>query len=148
LKLQQFNIAGTIEQLKQAATVEARIGIITGLLYEIFEAKRALLDYKIQQAIRLIIHHQGNLSIQELNKALNITERTFERRFLTQVGVSPKQFSQIIKFQLSLNQLMDKDYIKLTDIVYNNGFADQSHFIRVFKAFTGKTPKQFTATAR
>jgi AraC-like DNA-binding protein len=29
-------------------------------------------------------------------------------------------------------------------VVYQNGYADQSHFIRVFKSFTGKTPGQFT----
>jgi len=146
LQLDQLNIAATLQQLGQAANAVARVHIITALLCDIFEAKRMLLDYKIQQAIQLIIDNNGSLEIQQLNKALHITERTFERRFLTQVGVSPKQFSQIIRFQQSLNQLMDKDYDKLTDIVYNNGFADQSHFIRVFKAFTGKTPKQFSAS--
>jgi len=49
----------------------------------------------------------------------------------------------IIQFQNSLTQLTIKDYTILTDVVYNNGYADQSHFIRVFKSFTGKTPKNF-----
>jgi len=74
---------------------------------------------------------------------LHLNERTFERRFVAAVGISAKQFSRIIQFQQSLEQLTVKDYTKLSDIVYSNGFADQSHFIRVFKAFTGKSPKKF-----
>ncbi len=143
MQLQQFDAPATIDDLNTATNVEKRVALITAFLYKIFEATRVTLDYKIQQAIRLIINNNGNIPVQELNKTLNINERTFERRFITQVGLSPKQFSQIIKFQQSLYQLLDNDYSKLTDIVYNNGFADQSHFIRVFKAFTGKTPKQF-----
>jgi AraC-like DNA-binding protein len=61
------------------------------------------------------------------------------------VGVTAKQFAKIIQFQQSLEQITVKDYSKLTDIVYANGFADQSHFIKVFKAFTGKTPLAFTS---
>jgi AraC-like DNA-binding protein len=66
-----------------------------------------------------------------------------ERRFLSETGLSPKQFAKIIQFQNSLTQLSVKDYTSLTDVVYQNGFSDQSHFIKVFKAFTGKTPKAF-----
>ena len=81
--------------------------------------------------------------MKKYQSELKLNERTLERRFLNEVGLSPKQFSKIIQFQLSLEQLTLKDFTKLTDIVYENGFADQSHFIKVFKAFTGKTPKTF-----
>jgi len=42
-----------------------------------------------------------------------------------------------------MEQLTQKNFTKLTDIVYKNGYADQSHFVKVFKSFTGKTPKAF-----
>ena len=144
-QLSEFNAARTIEDLDATVNIENIVIIITAFLYKIFEAKREMLDYKIRQAIELIINNNGSTSITELIKTLNINERTFERRFTIQVGISPKQFSKIIKFQSSLNQLTHKDYNNLTDVVYNNGYADQSHFIRVFKAFTGKTPKKFSA---
>ena len=102
-----------------------------------------MLDLTIREAIQLVIDHNGQLSISDLCIELEINERTLERRFLSEVGISAKQFSKMIQFQLSLEQLKEKEYDKLTDIVYENGFADQSHFIKVFKAFTGKTPKAF-----
>ena len=77
---------------------------------------------------------------------MHITERTFERQFVAQVGVTPKQFAKIIQFQFSLNQLSEEDCSRLTDVVFDNGFADQSHFIRTFKKFTGKTPIEFQRT--
>jgi AraC-like DNA-binding protein len=106
-------------------------------------SQKEKIDFSIQQAIQLIINNNGQQTIKELREVLHISERTFERRFAAQVGVTPKQFSKIIQFQLSLNDVAENDYAKLTDVVYKNGFAGQSHFIRVFKAFTGKTPKKF-----
>ena len=116
---------------------------MTNFLFDIFQAKKETLDFTIRHAILLILDKQGQISSMQLCQNLHITERTLERRFLSQVGISPKQFSQIIQFQQSLEQLTLKEFANLTEIVYTNGFADQSHFIRVFKAFTGKTPKKF-----
>ena len=130
-------------QLRSNKKTTDRISAITSFLHIIFQTKKDLLDFKVRQAIQLIIDHKGQVSISDLCMQLKITQRSFERRFLAQVGISPKQLSKIIQFDSSLNQLNEKDYTRLTDIVYANGFADQSHFIRVFKAFTGTTPKKF-----
>ena len=133
----------TEHQLTQNKDLEKRIEIITDFLYTIFQTKKEKLDFTIKQAIQLILKSKGQMANLQLCDDLNITERTFERRFLKEVGILPKQFSQIIQFQQSLQQLTLKEYSKFTDIVYSNGFSDQSHFIKVFKAFTGKTPKSF-----
>ena len=137
-----------VQQLKSNNNSAGRIEIITNLLYEFFQTKKESLDFKIKQAIQLIAESKGQQGIRQLCAELNLTERTFERRFAMEVGISPKQFSKIIQFQQSLEQLILNDYKKLTDIVYANGFADQSHFIRVFKAFTGKTPLKFNRRVR
>jgi AraC-like DNA-binding protein len=133
----------TIRQLTQTSELEKRIEILSSLLFNIFKVKRETLDLQIRKAIQTIIDNKGQISIKEICSKTHITERTFERRFLKEVGIPAKQFSTIIQFQSSLQQLTLKDFTKLTDIVYSNGYADQSHFIKVFKAFTNKTPKAF-----
>lgn len=135
--------AKTEKQLLQNKKLEKRIEIISNFLFDVFQIKKEKLDTTIKQGIQLILSNKGKISMLQLCNNLNITARTFERRFVKEVGILPKQFSQIIQFQQSLEQLTLKDYTKLTDIVYANGYADQSHFIKVFKAFTGKTPKNF-----
>jgi AraC-like DNA-binding protein len=142
-QLQEFDIKKIIAQINNNTGFENWSNILTSFLFSVFQAKKEKIDFSIQQAIQLIINNNGQQTIKELREVLHISERTFERRFAAQVGVTPKQFSKIIQFQLSLNDVAENDYAKLTDVVYKNGFADQSHFIRVFKAFTGKTPKKF-----
>lgn len=137
------NIVELTNKLLSSKTIEKRINIISKLLLLYFERKRQNLDFHIRQAIESIIHTKGQESIRSIAEKSNLNMRTFERRFLKETGLPPKQFAKIIQFQASLEQLTVKDYTKLTDIVYQNGYADQSHFTRVFKAFTGKTPKAF-----
>ena len=136
--------SGTLKLLKESVETNSQIEIIHSFLNTIFQNKKQSLDYAMSEAIRKIIDHKGQLIIGDLCNELNLTERTFERRFFSAVGVTAKQFAKIIQFQESLLQLTVKDYTKLTDIVFANGYADQSHFIKVFKAFTGKTPMTFS----
>lgn len=133
----------TSKQLHATPNLNSRIKIITSLLSSLFTSKQEELDLPIAHAIQTIINRKGKLTIKELYNNLHLTERTFERRFYRSAGVSAKQFSKMIQFQKSLEQININNYNKLTDIVYANGFADQSHFIKVFKAFTGKTPLAF-----
>lgn len=136
----------TLELLNQTPDLEKRTKLISSLLHSLFLHKQEELDLAIGHAIQKIIRKKGQVLISDLYKELHLTERTFERRFSRSVGVTAKQFSRMIQFQKSLEQLTVKDYTKLSDIVYANGFADQSHFIKVFKAFTGKTPLAFKST--
>jgi AraC-like DNA-binding protein len=121
----------------------SRIIILTTYITELVEERKTNLDNAIYLAIKKILAARGKCNLSETAREVNLTKRTFERRFLSETGLKPKKFANIIQFQSSLTQLSVKDYTILNDIVYQNGFADQSHFIRVFKSFTGKTPKQF-----
>ncbi len=141
--LKNFNMKLEIDNLKSSTNFHDWINRISDFLQAIFQAKKALLDYKVQQGILEIIASNGLRPIKQIREKIKIPERAFERRFLAQVGLRPKQFSKIIQFQHSLIDMQSNEYQKITDIVYKNGFADQSHFIRVFKAYTGITPAGF-----
>jgi AraC-like DNA-binding protein len=137
------DIAALKNQLSLCKTLDEKITSITRLLLTYFEKMKQNLDLKIRQAIEIMILSKGQKKIGAIGENISLNIRTIERRFKNETGISPKQFAQIIQFQAALKQLTIKDYTKLNDIVYRNGYADQSHFIKVFKAFTGKTPKAF-----
>ena len=139
------NIQEVLNSLRSSATIDECMELIKTYLLDHFEKKKDNLDFEIRRALEIIIAGNGTENIGQIAKELDFNIRTFERRFLTETGLSPKQFAKIIQFQTSLQQLNSKDYNKLSDIVYENGFSDQSHFIRVFKAFTGKTPKSYSS---
>jgi AraC-like DNA-binding protein len=137
------NISALKNQLSISKTMDEKVTRISKLLLTYFEKMKQNLDFEIRQAIEIMLLSNGQKRISALEANISLNIRTLERRFKNETGISPKQFAQMIQFQAALQQLTVKDYTKLNDIVYQNGFADQSHFIKVFKAFTGKTPKAF-----
>ena len=74
---------------------------------------------------------------------LKLNERTFQRIFKKYVGVTASQYRRICQFHISFAQVRSGDFDKLSDVAYDNGFADQSHFIRSFKEFTQVTPNDY-----
>lgn len=116
--------------------------ITSGLLARI-KSRQLGFDPVVKKVIEQILATQGQVRLHTLAEQLWVNERTLERRFRSETALSPKQFAKIIQFQNSLTQLSVRDFETLSDIVYKNGYADQSHFIRVFKSFTGKTPRAF-----
>ena len=137
------DIGAFIKKISKFTDVEEKIEQICHLLDEFFNARRQSLDYKMLQVLQGIIQSKGLDDIAEIAERLKVNVRTLQRRFLAETGLTPKQFAKIIQFQSSLQQLSIKDHTQLSDIVFENGYSDQSHFIKVFKAFTGKTPGTF-----
>jgi len=133
-----------LESISVATHLADKVKILSGYIHGLISERRLKIDPAIRMAIERILSVDGKLKLGLIAKELNMTKRTFERRFEAETGLLPKQFAKIIQFHRSLTQLSIKDYTLLTDVVYKNGYADQSHFIRVFKSFTGKTPTQFT----
>jgi len=143
LLLKNIDVQQTTDQLNQTDNLDRQINLISNLLTELVKHSSSNADFRIKLAVNTIINAKGNITIKKVREQLHISERTFERHFTKEIGVTPKQFAKIIQFNFSLNQLTEDDYISLTTLSYDRGFSDQSHFIKTFKRFTGKTPKEF-----
>ena len=81
-------------------------------------------------------------NIENVASRYGITSRYLQKIFLQYTGLTPKLYSKISRFQNSL-RLVTKKSESLTSIAYCCGYADQSHFIREFKSFTGLTPSGY-----
>ncbi|WP_309670212.1 helix-turn-helix domain-containing protein [Gemmatimonas sp.] len=81
-------------------------------------------------------------SVQALADAHGVSLRTVQRRFLTQVGVSPKRFSRIVRFhRVCLAWRHEPD--TLARVAADCGYYDESHLVRDFRAFVGEPPAGF-----
>jgi len=132
----------TVQKLHAEVSVDNYVSLITAYL----TAKIGTItdqDDLIKKSIRLILKSNGTISIKEITEKLNVTERSLQRLFKLEAGISPKKFCKIIQFQASLEQLNSEEYLKLGQIAHEKGFADQSHFIRIFRYYTGQTPSSF-----
>ena len=73
-------------------------------------------------------------------------EAEFSRQFRKTIGDSPHQFLMRCRMERALGLLTDAGH-PLSDIAIACGFSDQAHLTRLFKRFTGKTPRQYRAQA-
>jgi AraC-like DNA-binding protein len=72
---------------------------------------------------------------------MSVSERTLRNHFYEYVGCSPKEYIRLVKLrQVAYQMKYSKN--SLTDIAYDNNYADQAHFIHDVKNFTGMSPKQ------
>ena len=102
-------------------------------------------DRNIDEAIRLIERRRGNISIRELELATFTTKRTLERRFQEQVGLQPKTFSRLVRFNEVIRFIESNLNVKWRQLADAFGYYDQSHFIHEFKSLTGALPQDFSA---
>lgn len=85
----------------------------------------------------------NDFSIKSLCEQYGINQRKLERVFNKYMGVSPKLFYRINRFQEIINYMQKNNSENLTRIVYDNNYYDQMHFIKDFKLFAGSTPIEF-----
>ncbi|MFL5746533.1 MAG: helix-turn-helix domain-containing protein [Niastella sp.] len=88
------------------------------------------------------IENAGLMTTKMLSKEYGWNDKKAERVFLKYVGFTPAQFIKIIRFRRSVEKLF-ADYENLTDLAYDSGFYDQSHFIREFYRYAGNKPSDF-----
>jgi AraC-like DNA-binding protein len=99
----------------------------------------------IDEAIRMIERRKGNISIKELEQATFTTKRTLERHFQKQVGLQPKTFSRLVRFNGVIRFVESNLNIKWRQLADAFGYYDQSHFIHDFKSLTGRLPQDYPA---
>lgn len=90
-----------------------------------------------------IVRSKGNIHVENLAKEACMSRRNFERKFLEEVGVSPKSYARLRRFGYTCSLMAGKRKMKLSDVFYKTGYYDQSHFIRDFKYFSGRSPKRY-----
>ena len=96
----------------------------------------------LKRALELIFSSHGLVTVAEMATITNVGERQLERLFKKYIGLSPKYYARIIRFNYIFKLIKSKKN-SWTEIVYQSGYYDQSHFIKNFKAFTGEDPSSY-----
>jgi AraC-like DNA-binding protein len=129
-------------KMERAKSHTDRVQILSGYLFD-----------KIQQAgnSEPLVNHiiqsgaiTEDIGIHQLLKEYDVSERQLERKFKTAVGISPKKYQRIIRFEMALQLLTSGGYDSLASVAHMLNYTDQSHFIKDFKAFSGMTPLEFS----
>jgi len=136
-------IAFLTEKLMEKCNLSQRIELIEEFLIQKLYRNFTADDHLVKESLFLINKHRGFVCLGEMLKKLKTSERQLERKFQSQIGISPKKFIRIIRFQSTIYDFQFNSNQNFTNLGYNNGYYDQSHFIKEFQLFTGYSPKEF-----
>lgn len=133
------------EQVCTVNSLVERIGIIERFLLKCFKPVNNNDLLLIKKGVALINQSKGQINASELSVKLLYTNKSLERKFSALLGKTPKQFIRIVRFQGVIQSFSNQRNKYLTQLAYENGYFDQAHFVKDFKALSGYTPKEFFA---
>lgn len=83
--------------------------------------------------------------IGAMARRVGLSERRFIEVFCNDVGLTPKQYCRVRRFQQALTAAYAAADVDWADVAVSGGYYDQAHFIRDFRAFSGLTPTGYLA---
>lgn len=128
------------EQIIAASSVKSKFQIIEQWLLERISERTGKEDL-IRHSITQLIGNQNNIA--EIIGQTGYSHRYFIEMFTNYVGLSPKQYQRIVRFNKVLQLIKDNKMINWTQLSLDCGYFDQAHFIKDFKNFSGINPNEY-----
>ena len=122
------------------------------------EAKFAVLERALLSAARSLARHPAVAfalrefrsvpparSVAEVTSAIGLSPKRFIDRFRDEVGLTPKLFCRVRRFQEVVRRVHRARDVDWADVALGCGYFDQAHFINDFRAFSGLSPTAYLA---
>jgi AraC-like DNA-binding protein len=133
------------EQLLEAKTPEAKFAAFERALLE----RMAGASDPPHPGVRFAVgnfRRVPNRAISTVTDQIGLSQRRFIQLFAQQVGLTPKVYCRVQRFQRVLRHIARcKDGIDWTEVALTCGYFDQAHFIHDFRAFSGINPSSYVA---
>ena len=128
------------EQIEQTEDFDKLVQIAENYLSR--KIKQVKLDaLPIDQVMQQL--NWENQSLDQLARQACLSTRQFERKFLERLGVSPKFYGRLVRFNYTMKGRKKNPNESLMNLAYDYGYFDHNHLLRDFKQFTGSVPTQF-----
>lgn len=130
------------ESLLECLTIRQKFSAAENYLLEAFAGKlqsNPFVDYSVNQ----ILHNPDQISMNHIAAKVGYSQKHLIRIFKEHVGLSPKAFLKIIRFQRAIQEIDQNKFTNWSQIALQCGYFDQAHFINDFRSFSGFTPGQY-----
>jgi len=132
------------EQLLDATSFQQMAVFADAFLTAFLNRRKAAYIYDgITAVANELVHACQVSSTNQYAYKANMSVRTFERKFIQQVGISPKLYSKLLRFNEAMLLKSMHPGKNWTSIAYECNYYDQMHLIKDFKQFSGYTPTEF-----
>jgi AraC-like DNA-binding protein len=91
--------------------------------------------------LKTLFDPRAGTRIQQLAHGSYMSIRNYERRFVEDMGISPKLFARLGRFQMALD-IKRASGSSWLDVAHELGYFDQMHLVKDFRAFGGDAPSR------
>jgi transcriptional regulator GlxA family with amidase domain len=99
-------------------------------------------------ALATISRSSNTATIADLTRSIGLSPRRFSQLFREHVGVSPKLYCRLQRFQRAVQSLHRGEDLPWAELALACGYYDQSHFANDFRAFSGISPTTYSTAQR
>jgi len=138
----------------QAETLRSRLLEARTPLEKFATLEQTLLKHLMQPAelhsavafaLREFGANPGSSTVSSVTERLGLSANRFIEVFRDQIGLTPKVFCRIKRFQLALARIRAQEKVNWPAVALDCGYFDQAHFIHDFRAFSGINPSTYIA---
>ncbi len=124
-----------LAQLVEAVSVEAKVAVLERHVHQAWRAQPQLAG--LNRAVAAVQRHAGDIRVEQLVEDASLSRRQLERQFRDAIGLTPKQFCRVVRFQHVLAKLR-QGQLNRAALAAELGFTDQSHLRRDFIALANR----------
>lgn len=130
------------EHLHEIRDVDQKFAAVERFLLKNFQ-RHFKLNPAVDYALREILGSPDQLNLGRVSNKIGYSQKHFISMFKQQVGITPKAYLKIIRFQKAIGEIEQRREVDWTALAQDSGFYDQAHFIHDFKFFSGFTPEEY-----
>jgi AraC-like DNA-binding protein len=132
------------EQLGDARTDEERCEIVSRVL--LVQGRDRMQHHRaVEHALREFTRVPHVRTVADVSRATGLSQRRFIQVFTEEVGLTPKVFCRIRRFQRAIRSAHRSAMVNWSELAVDCGYFDQAHLIHDFQAFSGLTPAAWAA---
>jgi AraC-like DNA-binding protein len=134
------------DQLLEAPTTSAKFALLEQALLA-----RLICPEPIHPAVAVAVarlpHFTAPQPVAALADQVGLSMRRFKQIFGAQVGLSPKRFHRVQRFQQVLKQIHGQSMVNWADVACQHGYFDQTHLIHEFQEMASVCPNVYLTYA-
>ena len=135
------------DRLRELPSPSAKLDGIENFLTQTFASgcsRNRVVDFALGRFAQV----PAACSVREVAKGTGWSERRFSQVFREEVGLTPKVWCRIQRFQWAVERLHAGVEVPWAELALDCGYYDQSHFANEFRAFSGIDARSYSGLRR
>jgi AraC-like DNA-binding protein len=131
-------LSSRLADLNEAARIDR---VESFLLARLRHRQQRTHSLDVEGLAQSVLRRAGRVTVDGMARAAGVSRQHLSREFRERIGVGPKLYSRLARFQSLLAHASARAAIDWARVALDMGFADQSHMIAECRQFSGLTPQ-------